>query len=578
MKKFFTLVVLALLAVGCAKEYDDTGVRELIAGLDLRVSELEANVSALQSALGDGKFVRKVEEYKDPETGRTTGVTVTYTDGNIVHFNIVPADPTQGPVFSVIRNGAGELVWAVDGKAVKMDDEEIPVYQTPVFSIDEEGNLWVEVDGKKTNLGPVKSEGATLQDGIFTNLAVTDSAVVLTLSDNSVVNIPFAEAFQLLVEKEEYVFTAANPVVEIPYTVTAKTENTVVGAYYDIEKFGVKVEPEKLTVSQWAERFRILDESSNFSGKWSNDITPYLVGIMDAFNDPYIEEINLVKSTQLGGTEALLNMLGWIIMNDSVAVRRAIVQDDGVDTSNKQYFMNIPTLRTTLQSLPHPLKFIFADCCNVQNIEVAYELKDVTQYLIASPAPIPDKGAPYKTVIPDLFNHSDVQMYSQTCDDYYDLLESEDGHLPISVIKTSQLPLLAQVTKEVIRNIYQSERNINTDQLIYYYTTSSSDIKERIMYDMQDFVLRHAEPSDFQKWLNIYNQVVVYKKLSKHWQWHAYNSYTLYADFGEITEERFGGVSMFIPLERYENTKLKYNTLIKQTAWYQAVGWSELGW
>ena len=74
--------------------------------------------------------------------------------------------------------------------------------------------------------------------------------------------------------------------------------------------------PEKLTVSQWAERFRILDESSNFSGKWSNDITPYLVGIMDAFNDPYIEEINLVKSTQLGGTEALLNMLGWIIMND----------------------------------------------------------------------------------------------------------------------------------------------------------------------------------------------------------------------------------------------------------------------
>ena len=68
MKKFFTLVVLALLAVGCAKEYDDTGVRELIAGLDLRVSELEANVSALQSALGDGKFVRKVEEYKGENT------------------------------------------------------------------------------------------------------------------------------------------------------------------------------------------------------------------------------------------------------------------------------------------------------------------------------------------------------------------------------------------------------------------------------------------------------------------------------------------------------------------------------
>ena len=249
MKKFFTLVVLALLAVGCAKEYDDTGLRELIAGLDVRVSELEANVSALQSALGDGKFVRKVEEYKDPETGRTTGVTVTYTDGNIVHFNIVPSDPTQGPVFSVIRNGAGELVWAVDGQAVKLDGEDIPVYQTPTFSIDEEGNLWVEVDGQRTNLGPVKSEGATLQDGIFTNLAVTDEAVVLTLSDGSVVNIPFAEAFKLNIETTEFIFSDLAP-IEIPFTVSAKTEGTVVGvAGYSPRDFNVAVEADKIVVT-----------------------------------------------------------------------------------------------------------------------------------------------------------------------------------------------------------------------------------------------------------------------------------------------------------------------------------------
>ena len=86
--------------------------------------------------------------------------------------------------------------------------------------------------------------------------------------------------------------------------------------------------PERLTVSQWAERFRILEESTNFSGKWSNDITPYLVGIMDAFNDPYIEEINMVKSTQLGGTEALFNMLGWIIMNDPSPTMLVYPTDD----------------------------------------------------------------------------------------------------------------------------------------------------------------------------------------------------------------------------------------------------------
>lgn len=88
-------------------------------------------------------------------------------------------------------------------------------------------------------------------------------------------------------------------------------------------------------MSQWAEKYRVLDESSNFSGKWSNDITPYLVGIMDAFNDPYIQEINFCKPTQVGGTEAMLNMLGWIIMDNPSPTMIVYPNDDlAKDTSN----------------------------------------------------------------------------------------------------------------------------------------------------------------------------------------------------------------------------------------------------
>lgn len=250
MKKFFTLVVLALLTVGCTMEYDDTGLRDLINGLDVRISKLENDISALQSAVGDAKFVRKVEEYKDPETGRTTGVTVTYTDGNVVYFNIVPTDPSEGPVFSVIRNGAGELVWAVDGVAIKVDGEEVPVYQTPVFSIDEEGNLFVEIDGKKTNLGAVETTGgATLQDGIFTDLAVTDEAVVLTLSDGTTVNIPFAEAFKLNIETTVFEYETMDPIT-IPYTVSAKTAGTEVNVSgYNPKAFKVEVDDANIVIT-----------------------------------------------------------------------------------------------------------------------------------------------------------------------------------------------------------------------------------------------------------------------------------------------------------------------------------------
>ena len=75
--------------------------------------------------------------------------------------------------------------------------------------------------------------------------------------------------------------------------------------------------PEDLTVSEWAEKYRMLDsKTSALPGPWRNEMTPYLVGIMDALLDYETEEIVLCKASQLGGTEAILNALGYIIQQD----------------------------------------------------------------------------------------------------------------------------------------------------------------------------------------------------------------------------------------------------------------------
>ncbi len=107
--------------------------------------------------------------------------------------------------------------------------------------------------------------------------------------------------------------------------------------------------PEPLTVSQWAERYRILDDSSNISGKWSNEITPYLAEIMDSFNDPGIREIYFCKSTQVGGTEALINILGYLLMNSPSPTMIVYPNDDlAKDVSNgrlKPAFSLIPEIR-----------------------------------------------------------------------------------------------------------------------------------------------------------------------------------------------------------------------------------------
>ena len=75
--------------------------------------------------------------------------------------------------------------------------------------------------------------------------------------------------------------------------------------------------PEQITVSEWAEKYRMLDsKTSAIPGPWSNDITPYLVGVMDEFNNYETQKIIFVKPTQVGGTEALQNMIGYIVMQD----------------------------------------------------------------------------------------------------------------------------------------------------------------------------------------------------------------------------------------------------------------------
>lgn len=75
--------------------------------------------------------------------------------------------------------------------------------------------------------------------------------------------------------------------------------------------------PEKLTVSEWADKYRVLDaETSAEPGKWNTSRTEYLKGIMNAFTDVEVEEIIFVKPTQVGGTECLNNMIGYVISQD----------------------------------------------------------------------------------------------------------------------------------------------------------------------------------------------------------------------------------------------------------------------
>lgn len=75
--------------------------------------------------------------------------------------------------------------------------------------------------------------------------------------------------------------------------------------------------PPRLTVSQWADATRRLPETSGASGaQWRTDATPYLRGVMDAVHEPGVRKIAVRKGAQLGGSEALHNIIGYFIEHD----------------------------------------------------------------------------------------------------------------------------------------------------------------------------------------------------------------------------------------------------------------------
>ena len=75
--------------------------------------------------------------------------------------------------------------------------------------------------------------------------------------------------------------------------------------------------PPRLTISEWADKKRRLSpESSAEPGMWHTDRAEYQRGMMDAFNDPNVEYVTLMTSSQVGKTEIVNNIIGYYIEHD----------------------------------------------------------------------------------------------------------------------------------------------------------------------------------------------------------------------------------------------------------------------
>jgi len=109
--------------------------------------------------------------------------------------------------------------------------------------------------------------------------------------------------------------------------------------------------------------------------------------------------------------------------------------------------MNIPELAN---ALPVHFNFILFDACLMGAVEVAYELKDKADYLIASPTETIAEGFPYDQVVPELLQSKiDYSAVAQTCFDYYNAQQGAYRSATVSVVETRYLSGLAAAMKQL---------------------------------------------------------------------------------------------------------------------------------
>ena len=238
-------------------------------------------------------------------------------------------------------------------------------------------------------------------------------------------------------------------------------------------------------------------------------------------------------------------------------------------------WMEIGEIADVLSQFTH-LEFILFDACFMQAIEVAYELREATNYIVSSPAEIPGPGAPYHRIMAPMFDlHFDA---GRIAEEYYLEYEENDifvqGHEPdcfgvcLSVVDCSLLDRLATLTKEMLEKYIHYENSVPPSSVQQYYPyNNKSTIPE--YYDMNAY-MRHliTDDEDYDRWKAAFDEAVPYQYTTEQW----------FSDYSEglldVDTENYGGVSCYVP--KVGRTKL--NTAFRNTQWYNAAGWNRLGW
>ncbi len=249
---------------------------------------------------------------------------------------------------------------------------------------------------------------------------------------------------------------------------------------------------------------------------------------------------------------------GWVPPSNSVS-SLSIGIDNGKNTSsNSGEEMAISTLREVLEDVGVHWTYIFYDACFMQCVEVAFELRHLTDWSMGSPAEIVDTGAPYDRLMPYFFEASGYA--NDLVEQYFMEYENSQGAL-LSAIRSDALEALAAATATVLTPL---DDYPTTDLQAYCAYASSTGWKPEY-YDMGSCISHWAGAAVYDEWATALNEAVPYRYATTTWV----TSYSSVFRARLTDQEHYAGVSMYFPISGRD----EYNDYWREYEWYDAVGY-----
>lgn len=221
--------------------------------------------------------------------------------------------------------------------------------------------------------------------------------------------------------------------------------------------------------------------------------------------------------------------------------------------SSVKYQMDITDLATAISAAGMHMQFVLFDDCYLSCVEVAYDMRNVTDYLIASTSEIMACGMPYEKILPRLLGNS--PDYGAVCSDFLDFFGNYRS--PYGTIGVTD----CRVAERVAARMRQLNATFRADEVD---PDSVQDLdaghwEPTIYFDFGDYVRRLCgnDTAAYGSFRQLLNEFVPYKASTR--QIMSWSRYRV------IDVNAFSGITVSDLSENSRVVKTK-----KNTSWWRA--------